>query len=79
MGVRHMQGVPAHLETPKNTDGITQRVPWCVHSFHLGHHQYECTCTESPYNGILCHSAKRCPYYTKKEVAKCVTEHKNKR
>lgn len=60
--VREMQDVPAHLETLKS-DGVRRQIPWCEHSNHLGYHQYECTCTESPYYGELCHSAKQCPYY----------------
>lgn len=63
--ISKMQGVPAYLETLKS-DGVRRHISWCVHSIHLGHHQYECTCKESPYNDGLCHSAKRCAYYQKR-------------
>lgn len=65
MAVRHMQGVPAHLEVVKS-DGERRNIAWCVHSIHLGNHRYECTRKESPYNDELCHGAKRCAYYRKR-------------
>ena len=65
MGVRHMQGVPAHIEYLKS-DSIRRNIAHCKFSKHLGKKNYICICTDSPHNETACNSSSRCDYYTDK-------------
>lgn len=62
MGVRNMQGTPAHLETIKTTDGVRRHPAHCVYADGRGK-QRKCSCKICPNYGCGCNSASRCDYY----------------
>lgn len=67
MGVRHMQGVPAHLEVLKATDGKRRHPTHCI--FCEGKERI-CTNPLAVYYNERCRSSKRCNYYEEKEEMK---------
>ena len=68
MGVKHMQGVPWHLETLKPKD--SRRHPnYC--KFHIGTGKERmCNKKGSPYYQKHCASAARCNYYVSEKRLK---------
>lgn len=59
MGVRHMQGVPAHLEVLKKKD--KRRYP--THCIYCEGKERKCTCPLGNFYQRRCNSAQRCEYY----------------
>lgn len=65
MGVRHMQGVAAHLTTLKS-DGKRRHPSRCI--FAKGKNGSRiCTCPQGPLYYKQCKSASRCEFYEEKE------------
>lgn len=68
MGVRHMQGVPAHLETLHITGSDKKRrhPAHCIFAEGKGGYRI-CTSPQSTIYRQHCGSAKNCNYYEEKE------------
>ena len=65
MGVRNMQGTPAHLETIKTTDGTHRHPARCIYA-NGKKNERKCTCWQCPNYTLHCGSASRCDYYEDK-------------
>mgnify|MGYP003322022731 CR=1 FL=1 len=63
MGVRHMQGVPAQLETLRSNDG-KRRYP--THCIYCCGKERICTKIEANYYNVRCKSSSKCNYYEEK-------------
>lgn len=64
MGVRHMQGVFAHLETLQNSDGKRRDKRRC--KFYIKPEKI-CDCMESAYFNRECGGSSHCDYYSEKQ------------
>ena len=60
MGVRRMQGIPAHLENLHNSDGKRRDKRRCKFYIKSGK---VCDCMQSPYFNRECGSSSHCQYY----------------
>lgn len=68
MGIRHMQGVPAHLETLHSDDGVRRHPAHCMFAEGKGRSRI-CGNPHCEYYLLPCHSAKRCDYYEDKRLS----------
>lgn len=64
MGVKHMQGVPAHIEFLHDTKPERRNMLWCKN---LVKPEKICDLPDSPYFEKGCISSTHCDYYEKKE------------
>ncbi len=64
MGVRHMQGVPAHIETLRDNKHKKRHKARC--KFIIKPEKI-CDCMNSAYFNKLCGGSSRCDYYTERE------------
>ncbi len=62
MGIRHMQGVPAHLEVLHSNDNARRHPAYCIFAKRKGKSRM-CVNPHSEYYNLGCHSAKNCDYY----------------
>ena len=65
MGVRHMQGVPAHLEYVRKDKTDRRRYP--THCIYCEGKDRICSCPLGGYYLERCRSASRCDYYEEKD------------
>lgn len=66
MGVRHMQGVPAHIETLRPNDGKRRHPARCIYAEGKGVNRI-CTNPLSPIYLMNCKSSSKCDYYEERE------------
>lgn len=64
MAVRHMQGVPAHLEVLHANDGKRRHPTRCI--FCEGKERI-CTNPHAGYYRERCRSSSKCPYYEERD------------
>ena len=64
MGVRKMQGVPAHLETLHSSDGKRRDKRRCKFYYKP---EKICDCPSSPYNQQYCSSSSHCEFYKERK------------
>ena len=67
MGVRHMQGVSAHLETLRTNDGKRRHPAHCIFAEGKGKARI-CTSPQCSMYYKNCRTAAKCDYYEEKEV-----------
>lgn len=67
MGVRHMQGIPAHLEILHNSDGKRRDKRRC--KFYIKPEK-TCDCLESPYFSRKCGGSTHCNHYRERKIQK---------
>lgn len=66
MGVRHMQGVPAQLETLRKKQGDKRRHP--THCINCAGKEHICRCAMAVFYLQRCRSSKNCDYYEERGV-----------
>ena len=64
MGVKNMQGVPAHIEFLHDAKHERRNMLWCKN---LIKPEKICDLPNSPYFGIGCGGAPHCDFYEKRE------------
>ena len=64
MGIKHMQGVPAHLETLHNSDGKRRDKRRCIFYFKS---EKMCDCPQGSYSQKQCPGSSHCEYYKERK------------